>query len=230
MMCTIWLLLCGVMICFGASCMQTAEVKETSADTKGTPVMEPKMDDATKVSQQRGPLTDRDVRIVYLPSTTVASAHYIGDEPERHASGMLQKFIKDTDLLQRYPATRLYGFNHPNPGMREDKKYGYEFWITIPDDMEVPAPLEKKHFAGGLYAAHMILSDDLNGTGWDRLLKWARNHKQWQPLMMDSAGKFTASGENMFDLLEEHLNYSQWDENKDFHQFDLLMPIKKRNE
>jgi len=29
-------------------------------------------------------------------------------------------------------------------------------WVTIPEEMDVPEPIVKKRFEGGLYAAHMI--------------------------------------------------------------------------
>jgi len=179
------------------------------------------MEVLNKASEKLSKLTDRDVRIVYLPPAWVAASHYIGDEPENYAMEMTQKFIKDADLEKVYPASRCFGFNHPNPGMRQDGKYGYEFWATIPDDMEVPAPLEKKRFAGGLYAAYMILGDELNGTGWNRLFKeWMNHHEIWRCNM-------SSSDENMNDLLEEHLNIFNWG---DFQQFDLLLPIKKKEE
>jgi len=127
------------------------------------------VEDLNRAEERLNKLTDRDVRIVYLPPVTVAASHYIGDEPEHHASDMMNEFIAKTKLREIYPAARCYGFNHPNPDMREDGKYGYEFWITIPDDMDVPAPLEKKRFEGGLYAAYMILMDEIAGIGWERL-------------------------------------------------------------
>lgn len=43
-----------------------------------------------------------------------------------------------TIIYEIKPDAGLFGFNHPNPGMREDGKYGYEDWVTIPEDMEVP--------------------------------------------------------------------------------------------
>lgn len=198
-------------------------VNKTSLKEEKTP------SDLEKASEKLNKLTDRNVRIVYLPHATVAAAHYIGDGPEGPSDDTIQRFIKDTGLQKVYPASRHYGFNHPNPGMREDGKYGYERWMTIPDDFDVPAPLEKKHFAGGLYAAYMILPDDINGTGWNRLLEWAFSNKYWQPFT-DHTGNLSGSGENMFDLLEEHLNYFNWNwsENENFQQIDLLMPIKKR--
>jgi len=185
------------------------------------------MDELEKAGEKLDKLTDRNVRIIHVPPATVAAAHYIGDGPEGPASETLNAFIENTNLREMFPEARCYGFNHPNPGMRDDGKYGYEFWVTIPDDMEVPAPLAKKRFEGGLYAAYMILSDELDGTGWHRLFEWAQSHSYWE-LYADDAGNLTGSGENMFDLLEEHLNIFQWTDHADFQQFDLLMPIRRK--
>jgi DNA-binding transcriptional MerR regulator/DNA gyrase inhibitor GyrI len=176
-------------------------------------------EDLQAASEKLNRLTDRDVRIVYLPPMTVAAYQFIGDGPEGPSDEMIQKFIKDVNLKNVYPASRHYGFNHPNPGIREDGKYGYERWMTIPGDMEVPEPLERKHFAGGLYAAYMILPDELDGQGWHRLWQWAANHESFE-MNLDP------SQEIMNGLLEEHLNYFEW--NAKFNQIDLLMPIKPK--
>ena len=96
-----------------------------------------------------------DVRIVHIPGSDVAAAHFVGDDPENRAGEMISDFVRAEKLWKKHPGLRLYGFNHPSP-MDETGFHGYEFWITISDGMEVPPPLEKKHFAGGTYAAHMI--------------------------------------------------------------------------
>lgn len=72
--------------------------------------------DLEQASEKLNKLTDRDVRIVYLPPATVASAYAIGCEPgpELVTDDMMQKFIKDTNLKLIYPASRHYGFNNPD--------------------------------------------------------------------------------------------------------------------
>ena len=173
-------------------------------------------------SKKKEKLTDRDVRILYLPPATVAAAHYIGDGPEGPSSEMLHDFIKKAGIANAYPAARCFGFNHPNPDMREDGKYGYEFQVTIPDNMEVPAPLVKKRIEGGFYAAYMILMDEIAGIGWNRLFQgWLEQHDVWE-------GNLSPTGENMNGLLEEHLNILQWNNNDFPQQVDLLLPIKKK--
>ena len=167
-------------------------------------------------------LTDRDVRIIYLPPATVAAAHYIGDGPEGPSSEMLHEFIAKSNLIEKYPAARCFGFNHPNPGIREDGKYGYEFQVTIPDDMEVPAPLEKKRIEGGFYAAYMILMDEIDGVGWNRLFNgWLVGHETWE-------GNMSPSQEIMNGLLEEHLDILHFLEEDHIPQVDLLMPVKRK--
>lgn len=162
-----------------------------------------------------------DVRIIYLPPATVAAAHCIGDEPELNANFLIDKFVKESALGKLKPDLRLYGFNHPNP-VDETGYHGYETWVTIPDEMEVPDPLEKKKFCGGLYAAHMITFGNFNE--WDSFLDWIMKNERY-----DFAGDLQDQ-EHMCGLLEEHLNFynhiEQPDKDDEHLQLDLLMPIK----
>lgn len=164
-----------------------------------------------------------DVRIIYLPPATVAAAHCIGDEPELNANFLIDKFVKESALGKLKPDLRLYGFNHPNP-VDETGYHGYETWVTIPDEMEVPDPLEKKKFCGGLYAAHMITFGNFNE--WDSFLDWIMKNERY-----DFAGDLQDQ-EHMCGLLEEHLNFynhiEQPDKDDEHLQLDLLMPIKEK--
>ncbi|WP_321016801.1 MerR family transcriptional regulator [Hungatella effluvii] len=164
-----------------------------------------------------------DVRIIYLPPSAVAAAHYVGDEPEIHVNEMLDRFVRETGLHRRKPDLRHYGFNHPNP-TDATGFHGYDSWVTIPEDMEVPAPLVKKLFVGGIYAAHMISFGSFNE--WDLLLNWVNSNEKYE-----FAGDM-ADQEHMCGLLEEHLNYISHvelanTEPEEF-QLDLLVPVRER--
>lgn len=164
-----------------------------------------------------------DIRIITLPPATVAASHFVGDEPEIKSRQELDAFVKKYRLWETKPDLRQYGFNHPNP-KDETGYHGYERWVTIPDDMEVPTPLEKKHFAGGLYAAHAISIPDFND--FEEMLKWVMESDTYE-----FAGDF-ADQDHMCGLLDEHLNYVahvqlEETEPRDV-QFDLLMPIRER--
>lgn len=165
-------------------------------------------------------LSDRDVRIIYLPPSAVASYQYIGDEPEMHANQMIDTFVRNSDLVNRKPDLRHYGFNAPNPD--ETGYHGYETWVTIPDDMEVCEPLVKKYFEGGLYAAHTIPFGAFEE--WEMLDEWVNHSEKYK----SNTGE--KGPECMFGLLEEHLNYKNHvflenTEPEDL-QLDLLYPIQ----
>ena len=85
----------------------------------------------------------------------------------------------------------MFGFNNPSPN-EDQEYYGYEFWVTIPENMNVPEPLTKKNFDGGFmlrtalrWGIFMSGSSSLNGqkiiqnmilitgslTGWVDVLK-----------------------------------------------------------
>lgn len=156
------------------------------------------------------------VRIVLLPPCTVASYQFKGDDPEETVGEVVSMFIRSSGLYEIKPDARMFGFNNPEPQPGSDY-HGYEDWVTIPDDMEVSAPLVKKHFDGGLYAAYTINFPDF--YEWNFLKEWVKNSEKYQ--------------EDHRDYLEEHLNwvYSShmgWPENGIDGKIDLLLPIKPR--
>lgn len=165
------------------------------------------------------------VRIVLLPPFTVASNHVIGKDPEETVGDLMDKFIRESRLYEIKPDSRYFGFNHPNPGILEDGIHGYEVWATIPDDMDVPAPMVKKHFDGGLFAALTIKFPEFQY--WGELENWVKNSPEYD-LNYSEQGLEIMGG-----CLEEHLNwvYSAhmgWPENGIDGQLDLLLPIKKK--
>ena len=182
------------------------------------------MGDLTKANEQLTKLTDRDVRIIYLPPMTVAAYQYVGDDPEMHCNEMIDTFARETQLAKIKPDVRHFGFNAPNP-VDETGFHGYEMWVSIPEDMEVPDPLVKKQFEGGLYAAHMIPFGAFEEWGW--LSEWVQNNEKCE------GNSGTRGYECMWGLLEEHLNYVNHIDLENTEpeglQLDLLHPVKERN-
>ncbi len=176
------------------------------------------MDDLNKANETLSAL--KNVRIIHLPPCTVAASHYFGENPEDNAWKPLDEFVKGAELHKIKPDLRIIGFNNPSP--KGNETYGYEFWVTIPDDFNVPSPLKKKQFKGGLYAAHCIKMGDFHE--WQLLVQWVMNSNEYEyearePLGMDGS-------------LEEHLNaYSYFageEKAVQFIQLDLLIPIKAK--
>lgn len=180
------------------------------------------MGDLNHASEKLSRLTDRDVRIVCLPPATVAAYQYEGDEPEGVVGKVINAFVRDNDLVKLKPDIRHYGFNAPNPS-DETGAHGYEMWVTIPEDFTVPAPLMKKQFDGGLYCAHMIPIGAFEE--WELLSKWLEGSDRYE-----YRGK--GNPKNMFDSLEECLNYANVDHSEwakwDNVQLDLLIPIREK--
>jgi hypothetical protein len=170
-------------------------------------------------------LTDRDVRIIYLPPSTVAAYQFIGngpDEPEGRCHQVVSDFVGKSNLRAIKPDLRHFGFNAPNP-VDESNYHGYEMWVTIPNDFHVPAPLVKKRFEGGIYAAHMIPMGAFEE--WEWLAAWVYGNSKYEY-------RGNGSEDNMFDWLEEQLNYINRVD-KDIHdearmQLDLLIPIREK--
>lgn len=170
--------------------------------------------DANKVLEEK-----MDIRIIYIPPSKVAAYRCVGESPEEPAKELISAFIKESNLQTVKPDFRLYGFNSPSPeeGQRE---YGYEFWVTIPDDMEVKSPIEKKELSGGLYAAHCIQFGDFHE--WGPFRELILNNKEYEIDWRDNEGD---GG-----FMEEELNIftNIIEKEPKAVQLDLLIPIKKR--
>lgn len=164
----------------------------------------------------------KDVRIIMLPPFTVASYHFIGENPEETAGNAVDRFVREGRLYELKPDARMFGFNHPNPSP-ERQHHGYEVWVTIPDDMEVPSPLVKKRFNGGMYAAHTITFPDFHE--WELLCRWVEESDRFEANYSDEGEEI------MHGCLEEHLNwvYSShmgWPEKGIDGLIDLLLPVR----
>ena len=101
----------------------------------------------------------------------------------------------------------------------------YEFWVTIPDDMEVPAPLTKKTFEGGLYATYLLsYANHLlkNGIYDDSrfLVEWVNTSEKYE--IADDERPSFLEILNYYNLA---LNYDDIDKRDDM-QSDMMCPIK----
>ncbi|MBN2793958.1 MAG: effector binding domain-containing protein, partial [Clostridia bacterium] len=134
-------------------------------------------------------------RVIFIPPMTVAaSASGVCENPEDVAGNHLRAFIEDCNLCDLKPDFRVFGFNNPNPD--EFNNHGYEFYVSIPDDLEVTAPLVKKHFEGGMYVAHCIKMGDFHE--WPLFGKWLEHSEEY--------AYENRPPEGMHGTLEEHLN------------------------
>jgi DNA-binding transcriptional MerR regulator/DNA gyrase inhibitor GyrI len=174
-------------------------------------------------------LTGRDVRVIFLPPMTVASAHFVGANCEEITDKMISQFIVDTDLLTLKPDAREFGFNNPiaetAPG---SPSHGYETWISIPDDLDVPQPLVKKQFFGGLYAVHTI--DFMQFDHYPLFWNWVNENKYiehaWEEIRW---APFDDDGDRCLEeLLPNKAFRSTFPDSKMQDYLDILIPIKEK--
>lgn len=182
---------------------------------------EKSMDDLNRANEIIGRLEDKDVRIVYLPPMTVAAAYFSGKAeygvgPE--ATGMIEKFVYETGLLDRKPDARGMGFNCSREDFKNEvgvTPTAYEAWVSIPEDMEVQPPLVKKTFGGGMYAAHVLR--DWSFQDWGLLQEWVRTSEKYE----EAEGPWFEEILNYYNLMNHGAKMEDT-------QFDLLLPIKAK--
>lgn len=186
------------------------------------------MEQLNQASEKLSKITDRDVRIEYLPPMTVAAAYASGEGCEGKTIEMIKKFVKESSLLKIKPDTRGFGFDCSQgaTGIGESS-HVYEMWVSIPDDMEVPAPLVKRTFNGGLYAAHVLRSWDFED--WRLLREWVnasdKYDNDWNSPRWVSPE--TAAGQGFEETLNFY-NYIQQEKEMNNLQLDLFFPIKEK--
>ena len=154
-----------------------------------------------------------DIRIITLPPMRVASFYDFSASPETEAWKKAVSWAKSRGYWQEPPATRIFGFNNPDPSAGSPN-YGYEFWLTIGPDQPSDNEMKIKEFSGGLYAVSRceVPTDPWESipAAWGKLVKWMEsshyNHgnHQW---------------------LEEHLTRS--DTNVSGFVLDLYLPISE---
>jgi DNA-binding transcriptional MerR regulator/predicted transcriptional regulator YdeE len=152
-----------------------------------------------------------DVRIVRLPAMTVAAYRAMSETPEKDCSEVMNKFVLNNSL-QRKGCFRHFGFNNPSPS-ENNPVYGYEMWVAIPENFEIPEPLVKKQFDGGLYASIPTKMGEI-GENWQKLYNWVKNNDKYE---VDFS----------FQWLEESTDFETFiSSDESAQQLDLLEPIK----
>jgi DNA-binding transcriptional MerR regulator len=182
------------------------------------------MDELNKAEQNLNRFEDKDIRIVCLPPMSIAAAVATGDGCEGTAAGMVKQFITESGLLKIKPDARSFGFDWSKgaTGLGESSQ-AYQMWVSVPDDMEVPAPLVKLEFTGGLYAAHVLRNWDFGD--WGRIKEWVNASGKYDNDWGKSRGgdsEVTGQG------FEETLNFYNFIQEGGDLQLDLLFPIRKK--
>ena len=154
------------------------------------------------------------VRIVSLAAMTMAAYRAESATPEDDCSKVFNKFVQKNKLHKR-SGYRFFGFNNPSPA-KENPVYGYEMWVTIPENLDVPQPLVKKQFSGGMYAS---ISTHMNEIGerWKLLYDWCKTSDKYE---VDRSLQWLEECAMDFEtFISDQVSDSE-------KQLDLLAPIK----
>lgn len=187
------------------------------------------MEDLNKANEELMKLEDKDVRIIYLPPMTMAAAIAWGEGCVDKASELVNKYIKESGLLRIKPDARGFDFDCSGSSAEHgEKSHGHEAWVSVPDNMEIPSPLVRRQFRGGLYAAHVLRAWDFQD--WRRLKEWVDASDiyddDWGSPRWESAESGCGQG------LEETLNLYHFIQRHNaqmsYLQLDLLYPIKEK--
>lgn len=188
------------------------------------------MNDLNKASDILNRL--KEVRVVYLPPMTVASAFFTGDNSDEKAWEAADSFIKETKLFEIKPDLRVFRHERSNA---TGQNFGNEVWVSIPDDFDVPAPLMKKRFHGGQYAAHLLGGDGfLTYLG---MQDWINESEKYQydydgnltritpPIEeIDSFGGIRLDPEEIINYYDIYYNHET------AKQYDVFFPVKRYRE
>ncbi|GIO44315.1 MerR family transcriptional regulator [Paenibacillus apis] len=189
---------------------------------------EKSMEQLNEASEKLSKLEDKDVRIVYLPPMTVAAAYASGEGCEGKAGDMITKFVQESGLLKIKPDARSFGFDcSKGAAVLGEPSHVYEMWVSIPGDLEIPAPLVKRTFDGGLYAAHVLRAWDFED--WRLLREWVnasdKYDNDWGSPRWISPE--TVAGQGFEETLNFY-NFVQKGGKMEDLQLDLLFPIKEK--
>ena len=186
------------------------------------------MDELNNASETLNELMDKDVRIIFLPPMTVAAYCARGEGCEGKAGDAINNFVTETGLTNIKPDLRQFGFDcsEGQIGIGEPSQ-AYEMWVSIPDDMEVPKPLIKRKFSGGMYAAHVLRAWDFQD--WRLLREWVNSSSKYVNAWGEP--RWTPDETGPGQGFEEQLNY--WGNAKhgfrmEDMQLDLLFPIREK--
>ena len=158
-----------------------------------------------------------EVRLERLETMRAANTYVLSETPEEDAWKKIEAWAKPKGLLEKGVGTRVFGRNtyptdNPEP-------HGYEFFVTVGQDIEPGGDVVIKEIPGGLYAVLRFENLENMGKAWKQLWEWIdeseHEHIGWK------------KGEHGWvDGFEEHLN---WYEEKPAKEWilDLWVQLKE---
>ena len=106
----------------------------------------------------------------------MASAWAFSESPEVEAWESMRSWAEPLGLLDQSKPARIFGFNNPNPSPGSPN-YGYEYWMTMQDEIPVAGDIRIQEFGGGLYAVTRCKGIPRITETWKELVVWVQKSK-----------------------------------------------------
>ena len=158
------------------------------------------------------------VRLERLETMNAAHTHVLCKTPEEDAKRKIIDWAKRNGVIRK--ETRLFGRNtwptdNPEP-------HGYEFFLTITQDIKPEGEIDLKIIPGGLYAVLRFTGLQKSEEAYNMLGKWLEESKY------EYIG-FRKEEHGWIYCYEEHINWQE-DSNRNPQNewiFDLLIQLKE---
>lgn len=126
-----------------------------------------------------------EIRIEELRPMQVAVFRGYGKKPELEAHALATAFAQEKGLIKQDNTLNTFGFNKPAPWVTSDEEYGYEIWVVVGPEVEVPAYVMRKEFPGSLCAVTSIDKLADIGQAWEYLYKWVQDNHAYEYAHME---------------------------------------------
>ena len=126
-----------------------------------------------------------EVQIETLPAMRVVVFRGYSRAPEMEAHALAVAFGKEKGLVDEQNRMKTFGFNKPAPWVTNLDEYGYEIWIVVSNDVDVPSYLPVKEYPGAKCAVTHIKKLADIGTAWEFLYQWVDECEEYEHAHMD---------------------------------------------
>lgn len=96
-------------------------------------------------------MNKEDIQVIKLSPMKMISFYSYGPHPETQCWNKLMSWVKEKKFKVDVKNNRIFGFNNPCPSVGSSN-YGYEFWISVNEDIQPKDDMRLIDFSGGLYA------------------------------------------------------------------------------
>jgi len=124
------------------------------------------------------------IRIEELPPMRVAVFRGYGLTPEMEAHRQVEAFAREKGLIDQDNRIKTFGYNHPAPWVTTNDEYGYEIWLVVGPEAEVPGYVLTMQYPGSKCAVTSIERLADIGEAWEYLYNWVKDSKEFQHAQM----------------------------------------------